>query len=219
MKDNKLKCQIAAGILLIVVGISLLLNDYILERREKVFSDMNLALSEIEKQDEELVSQIEDTTEVEENGNDTETDNDYNDDINYDYEPYLGTLEITKIGFYKGFYDKNSSLNNVKFNLKFLDVSSYPSEDRGNVIIIGHSGNYSNSYFGNLYKLSIGDSASIYYNNRKYNYKIVNIYNEYKDGTVTIYRDERKSCLTLITCTKDDEEDQTIYIFELESVE
>ena len=219
MKDNKLKCQIAAGILLIVVGISLLLNDYILERREKVFSDMNLALSEIEKQDEELVSQIEDTTEVEENGNDTETDNDYNDDINYDYEPYLGTLEITKIGFYKGFYDKNSSLNNVKFNLKFLDVSSYPSEDRGNVIIIGHSGNYSNSYFGNLYKLSIGDSASIYYNNRKYNYKIVNIYNEYKDGTVTIYRDERKSCLTLITCTKDDEEHQTIYIFELESVE
>ena len=57
------------------------------------------------------------------------------------------------------------------------------------------------------------------YWNKKYTYKIVKIYDVTTDGTVTIYRDESKTCLTLITCTKDDETKQTIYIFELESVE
>ena len=47
----------------------------------------------------------------------------------------------------------------------------------------------------------------------------MNIYDDTKDGTVTIYRDESKTCLTLITCTKDDETKQTIYILELEIVE
>ena len=59
----------------------------------------------------------------------------------------------------------------------------------------------------------------IKYNNKIYTYKIVNIYTEAKDGVVTIYRDERKSCLTLITCTKDDKTTQTIYILELESIQ
>ena len=61
--------------------------------------------------------------------------------------------------------------------------------------------------------------ASINYKNKKYNYKVVNIYNETKDGTVTIYRDETKSCLTLITCTKDDDSKQTVYILERTSIE
>ena len=129
MKNNKLKCQIAAGVLLIIIGTSLLLNDYVLEKREEVFSSMNLALSEIEKQDEEVIDEETQVTEnqeeqTEEVSDDTESTN----QDNNNYEPYLGTLEIPKINFYKGFYDKNSSLNNVKFNLKFLDVSSYPNE-------------------------------------------------------------------------------------------
>ena len=134
---------------------------------------------------------------------------------NGNYESYAGILEIPKIGFNKGFYRKESSLNNVKFNLKILDVSSYPDEDKGNVIIIGHSGNYNNSYFANLYQLHLEDTASISYNGKKYTYKIVNIYTDTKDGTVTLYRNENKSCLTLITCTKDDDTTQTIYIMEL----
>lgn len=215
MKNNRLKCQIAAGVLLIFLGSALLLNDYIKEKREEVFSTMNLALSDLsdEENQEEVNSQV-DT-----GSNEVEQEEEVSNDTENNYEPYLGTLEIKKINFYKGFYDKTSSLNNVKFNLKFLDVSSYPNEDKGNVIIIGHSGNYNNSYFANLYQLELGDVASIYYNDKKYNYKIVNIYNEYKDGTVTIYRDERKNCLTLITCTKDDNEHQTVYIFELVNVE
>ena len=130
------------------------------------------------------------------------------------YEYYIATLEIPKIDFSRGFYDKSSSLNKLYTNIKMLNESSYPDEDNGNVIIAGHSGNYFNSYFGNLWKLSIGDVAYINYKNIKYEYKIVNIYTEAKDGDVLIKRNPNKSVLTLITCTKDDETTQTIYILE-----
>ena len=53
---------------------------------------------------------------------------------------------------------------------------------------------------------------------KKYTYKIVNIYNEEKTGMIKIIRDSEKTILTLITCTKDDEYHQTIYIAELEGV-
>lgn len=214
MEDNKLRYKITLGVLLVLVGILLLFNNSILDKREEVFSEMNLELTELlsneEEKEEEKEEQEVETEEVVEEKPKIE-------DI--DYESYAGILDIPKIGFSKGFYRKESSLNNVKFNLKILPDSSYPDQDKGNVIIIGHSGNYSNSYFGNLYKLVVGDMASINYMGNKYNYKVVDIYTDNKDGTVTIYRNENKSCLTLITCTKDDETTQTIYIFELVNVE
>ncbi|MCI6266911.1 MAG: sortase [Erysipelotrichaceae bacterium] len=213
MDKRNLKTRIFIGVILVGIGLSFLINDFLVERRERVFSSMNLELTELmladtnQEQNEvstpTVTAQEEITPEPQPS----------------DYETYIGILEIPKIGFSKGFYKKESSLNNVKFNLKILPQSNYPDEDKGNVIIIGHSGNYSNSYFGNLYQLETGDTASISYNNKKYIYKIVNIYTDIKDGTVTIYRDETKSCLTLITCTKDDETTQTIYILERISVE
>lgn len=215
MKSSKLKREIATGVVLIIIGIALLLNNYIVDKREEVFSSMNLELSEVVP---ELMNQEESTEETQEEVVEEEEEKN-SDDTGEKYESYVGTLKIDKIGFEKGFYGKGSSLNNVKFNIKILDVSSYPDERSGNVIIIGHSGNYSNSYFGNLYQLNVGDTASITYDNKKYTYKIVNIYKDKKDGTVTIYRDESKSTLTLITCTKDDSTTQTIYISELVSIE
>ena len=196
MKNKNLKLTIASGVLLIILGITLMLSNYISDKREQVFSAMNLSLSELDDKKQEEPQNTEENKE-EENSSDTEENNN-------NYETYIGTLEIKKIGLYRGFYSKDSPLNNVKINLKILDVSAYPDEENGNVIIIGHSGNYSNSYFANLYQLQLGDIASIYYNNKKYNYKIDNIYTDEKDGTVTIYRDDTKNTLTLITCTKDD---------------
>lgn len=216
MSVEKLRRKVLFSLILILVGISLLLNDYVVAKREKVFSATNLELTEIQKE-EEKSKKLEEAKKTEENKTSTETVE--NNTSNGDYETYAGILEIPKINFNKGFYRKDSSLNNVKFNLKILDSSSYPDEKNGNTIIIGHSGNYSNSYFANLYQLVVGDTASIRYGDKKYHYKVVNIYDDIKDGTVTIYRDESKTCLTLITCTKDDETKQTIYIFELESVE
>lgn len=215
MNTKKLKNKVLLCLILIVIGISLLLNDYVVAKREKVFSATNLELTELLKEEKEAEAKKQEEAKKEEQPVQTPQPV----ATNNDYETYAGILEIPKINFNKGFYQKESSLNNVKFNLKILDSSSYPDEKNGNTIIIGHSGNYSNSYFGNLYQLVVGDTATITYQNKKYTYKIVNIYDDTKDGTVTIYRDESKTCLTLITCTKDDETKQTIYIFELESVE
>lgn len=100
-----------------------------------------------------------------------------------------------------------------------MPESNYPDTESGNLIIAGHSGNYNNSYFANLYLLELGDTINIHYNNKNYVYKIDKIYNEEKTGRVRILRNKSKTTLTLITCTKDDNYHQTIYIAYLISVE
>lgn len=209
MKKNKY--QIAAGVILVISGTLVFLTDYIKEKRDVVFSEMNLVLSSFNNED----SIIENT----ENISDDVTEEEKKEISTYTYEDYLGVIDIPKIGLYKGFYNKNSSLNNVKFNLYVLPESNNPDIDGGNLIIAGHSGNYNNSYFGNLYKLEINDTIIIHYNNLKYVYKIDNIYNEEKNGTVRIFRNSNKTTLTLITCTKDDDYHQTIYISYLVNIE
>ena len=219
---NKVKILITTGVMLMTIGITLLFKDYVGYKRDMVFSDMNLALSEISRSElEEEISSTEENTQVDSNTESsdiTSTDNQVSNEVtNVDtnYEYYIAELEIPKINFRKGFYKKESSLNTLINNIKILPESSYPDQDKGNVIIAGHSGNYTNSYFANLYQLVVGDMAYIYYNNVKYSYRIVSIYDVLKTGTVNIYRDSNKSTMTLITCTKDDDEHQTIYILEL----
>ena len=207
MKKNNLKFQVAAGVILIISGIPLLLSNYIKEKRDVVFSEMNLALSEINTRD---IENDEEEPAVEEPTEEVKEDNN-----NYTYEEYLGVLDIPKINFYKGFYSKTSSLNNVKFNLFVLKESDYPDVVNGNLIIAGHSGNYNNSYFNDLYKLSIDDTVTVHYQGKDYTYKIIKIYNEKKTGTVRILRNKNKTSLTLITCTNGDNYHQTIYIAEL----
>lgn len=207
MKNN-LKFQVAAGVILIISGIPLLLSNYIKEKRDVVFSQMNLALSEIN------MSEITNNEEVEEPVAEEPTE-EVKEDNNYTYEEYLGILDIPKINFYKGFYSKTSNLNNVQFNLFVLKESDYPDVVNGNLIIAGHSGNYNNSYFANLYMLDLEDTITVHYQGKDYTYKITKIYNEEKTGTVRILRNRNKTSLTLITCTKDDDYHQTIYIAEL----
>ena len=207
MKKNNLKFQVAAGVILIISGIPLLLSNYIKEKRDVVFSEMNLALSEINTRD---IENDGEESAVEEPTEEVKEDNN-----NYTYEEYLGVLDIPKINFYKGFYSKTSSLNNVQFNLFVLKESDYPDVVNGNLIIAGHSGNYNNSYFNDLYKLSIDDTVTVHYQGKDYAYKITKIYNEKKTGTVRILRNRNKTSLTLITCTNGDNYHQTIYIAEL----
>lgn len=211
MKNN-LKLQVTAGVILIIGGIPLLLSNYIKEKRDVVFSEMNLALSEVNINTIYNDEQEEDNTE-EELSEEVEVKEEVKEE--YTYEEYLGIVDIPKINLYKGFYSKTSNLNNVKFNLFVLKESDYPDVTNGNLIIAGHSGNYNNSYFANLYKLEINDTIIIHYNGKNYTYNITKIYNEEKTGTVRILRDRNKTSLTLITCTKDDKYHQTIYIAEL----
>lgn len=212
MKKINFKYQVAAGVILIIAGTLALLSNYIKEKRDVVFSNMNLALSSI---NDTVTNNIDEENQIIANENPEEESSSSTVNTDYAYEKYIGIIEINKINLYKGFYAKDSNLNNVKFNLYVLPESSYPDVEKGNLIIAGHSGNYNNSYFANLYKLSVDDTINIYYNNIKYIYKIYKIYDEEKTGTVRILRDREKTSLTLITCTKDDDYHQTVYIAEL----
>lgn len=131
---------------------------------------------------------------------------------------YIGYLNIPKINLIKGFLDKRSTENDVEKNILVVEGSSYPDIDKGNLILAGHSGTGWKAFFNDLYKLNKGDVAYVTYKNKKYTYKIVNIYTQPKIGTIAIYRNYNKTTLTLVTCTNDDSTTQTIYIAELQEI-
>ena len=132
---------------------------------------------------------------------------------------YIGYLSIPKINLKKGFLDKRSPDNDVEKNILVVEGSSYPTKDKGNLILAGHSGTGWKAFFNDLYKLNKGDQAIVTYKGKIYNYKITNIYTQPKVGKIAIYRNYDKTTLTLITCTNHDSTTQTIYIAELESIE
>ena len=136
----------------------------------------------------------------------------YNDD-------YIGYLNIPKINLTKGFVDKRSSENDVEKNILVVEGSNYPNVKKGNLILAGHSGTGWKAFFNDLQQLTNGDVIYVTYKNKKYKYKIVNIYKQSKVGRIAIYRNYDKTTLTLITCTNNDSTTQTIYIAELISVE
>jgi len=75
-----------------------------------------------------------------------------------------------------------------------------PDQEYGNVMIAGHAGTSRISFFGKLNKLVVGDSVSIDYKGKEYNYKVVKIYDIDKTGTAKILKEENTTTLTLITC-------------------
>jgi len=184
---------------LIIFGICILLSNYISGKIDLVYENFNID-SFVEEQDEKYTEEIASSEAVKKL-----TENQAN---------YLGLLEIDKIGLSRGFYSKESNLNNVNRNVTILEASDYPDKVGGNVIFAAHSGSSYLGFFKHLYKLDIGDTARITYKGKKYNYKITKIYYENKDGDIAIQRNKNKSTLTLITCTKDDNTKQTVYILE-----
>lgn len=195
------------GSLLIFMGVISLSWNYLVKVREGLFADMKIAMM--------------DTPEpVNPNGNDNITPdviNEYNGENTYtiDYSSYLGILEIPKIRLKRGFYGVDSRYNNIKYNVAMVEGTDLPDVPQGNLILMAHSGDSYISFFAYLYKLEIGDDCYVTYNGGSYHYQIVNIYEVVKNGVVSIRRDKSKNTLTLITCTKDNNETQTIYIAEL----
>jgi len=76
----------------------------------------------------------------------------------------------------------------------------------GNVIIAGHSGSSTVSYFKNLYNLDIGDLIYLEYDNDVYKYKIDNKYLVKKTGNIEIIRDTNTKVVTLVTCYGNDKQ-------------
>lgn len=217
-KINLRKSQILIiGSFLVFVGIIFLSWNFFITLRDEVYSDLKLdvllkddvkeltvaEIPEVENIPAEEEQIVEEPVVVQE---------EIPEPINYD--KYLGVLEIPKIGLKRGFYGIGNRYNSINYNVTMADVSDLPDVDKGNLILMAHSGDAYISYFAYLWRMNVGDYAYVTYNKVKYTYQIVNIYEVPKVGYVTINRDYNKTCLTLITCTKDKDDAQTVYILE-----
>lgn len=224
MEDKTLKIKITIGVLLVFIGIIIISWDYLLEKKNQVYDTMYYEIaslpSYIEDQEkyekEKIEEQINDIKNNEKKDNNSTDNNDKNNSstTSSSKDDYLGRLMIPKINFNRSFYKIDSVYNDVDKNIQVMKGSSLPDVDGGNLIIAGHSGNVWFSFFKNLYKLKKGNNAYVYYNDTKYTYKVVDIYNVKKNGKVTVKRDRTKRTMTLITCTKNSKTLQTVYILE-----
>lgn len=209
---NKRNSVVFLGVTLIVIGIFVLANNYFNEKIDNAYSYMNNLLLE-----EEVYEMQEEVDNIEESASSfPKEEGEENSDPYLSY--YIGNLEIPKINLSRGFLSMDSPYNHVDRNIQIIKGSTYPDVAKGNFILAAHSGNSYLSYFHNLYKLSKGDMAYINYQNKRYSYKIVNIYEQAKTGKIAIYRDANKTTLTLVTCTRNKSDKQTVYILELQDI-
>jgi sortase A len=198
-KLNKIKSLLLLiGSLLIIISLSILSYKFLIDYKDNKIEQKNL--DNFYKEQEELKENIEDNF----SNNEKEIKVDSN---------YIAVLKIDKINLEKGLYEIGSTLNNVDYNIEILKTSNMPNIENGNLILAGHNGYLSTSYFRNLYKLEASDNVSIFYNGYEYKYKVINTYKVEKTGTVKIVRNKNKTTLTLITCSGDNE--QLVVICEL----
>ena len=209
--NNKIKKShiLLIGSLFVFIGITALSWDYLVRIKSDIYEDMRIAMMDIpvDEKEEEVIEDVPVVEKVEKK----------EDNNNYviDYSKYFGVLEIPKIGLKRGFYNTDSKYNNIQYNVTMIGGSQLPDVQNGNLILMAHSGDAYISYFAYLWMLGGGDHAYVTYNGRKYDYQVVNIYTVPKTGVAVIRRNLDRTTLTLITCTKDDDSSQTVYILEL----
>lgn len=181
------KSIITLGIILIIIGSFLLTLKYIYYHYQN-------------KQDEKMVETFfekhEETTLPEESQENVEEEK-QEEIINYNY---IAVLEIPSISLKRGLVDKHSIYNDVNRNIEILQESDMPDVENGNLILASHSGSSNVSFFRNLRNVNMSDLINIFYNNVKYVYEVTNIYEEDKDGDISIQRDKKTTTLTLTTC-------------------
>ena len=207
-KVQKSQILLLGSLLIFLGGISLSYN-FIKSLKEDVFEDMKQLMvqdSPSKNNSDSSNIPIEEQTENNGSNNVVRTEN---------FDKYLGILEIPKIRLKKGFYNVDSRYNSIQYNVTVIQGSTFPDVAGGNLMLMAHSGTAYISYFRYLYKLQVGDMAYVTYGGNKYQYRIVNIYNVDKTGSVTIQRNFDVTTLTLITCTYNDDTKQTVYIAEL----
>ncbi len=117
-------------------------------------------------------------------------------------ENYVGIVEIPIIDVKVGFFSKENQLNSVEYGIEVIKNSEMPCEV-GNLILASHSGTSSISYFKNIHRLKKGDYIYIYYKNIKHIYQVTLIYEEEKNGSISLPKVEQNSLLTLTTCKGD----------------
>ena len=211
-KNRNIKSQLfKVGFFFLIVGILVIASTPLNILKGEVFEEMRLAIFQSNINSENTTISDVNTENLTVTTENTVVAKENDKKANYSY---IGQLSIPKIKLKRGFVSKESKYNNIEYNVTIANEANYPDVPMGNFILMAHSGNAYISFFDKLYKLEIGDEASVSYNAVTYNYRLTNIYNQAKTGTVAIYRNQNIKTLTLITCTRNDDYNQTIYIFE-----
>lgn len=209
-KDKK----IIISIIIVIIGLIILCSEYFNSKKIAVYDYMNeLYYTKENIETEEIIEENNKEEDSEENNTS------YKFNIKEDENIYIGYLSIPDINLKKGFTKKESKYNTISKNIQILSASDYPDKENGNVIFAAHSGNSSVSYFNKLYLLNKDSLVYVTYNNVTYTYKITDIYTVKKNGEIEIKSNKNKSNITLITCTKNDNTTQTVYLGELISKE
>ena len=120
----------------------------------------------------------------------------------YNTNEYIGYLKIPKIDMDLGFYDYDNPLNNVEYNIEFIDTHVPDT-----YLIAAHSGVGKKAYFNDLAKLAIDDDIYLELHDKNMHYKVIDITRTVKNGEV--YISNSSGFLYLTTC------DQTIKGYQL----
>ena len=187
-EKNKKSWLVIIGFLLVFSGLCLIIYHFV--SNKQIVNQEEDAIKEFYIQEQEIIKKDESTEEPKEEKEVKEQKK----------IEYIAVLKIPKINLVRGLVDPNSYLNNISYNVAFLDNSAMPDKENGNVILAAHSGTARISYFRNLDKLIIGDEVTIDYKSITYRYKVVSIYDIEKTGTAKIVRNKDISTLTLVTC-------------------
>ncbi len=210
IKNIKKSQILLFGSLLIFIGFIAISWNSLLSLKDEIYSDMLISFSDTTKVEEVSAPISNEVVSMDKKKKKTKK-------VTYapiDYSKYLGVLRIPKIYLKRGFYNTDSRYNDIQYNVTLLKGSNMPTTQGGNLVLIAHSGDAWISYFEKLYKLKVGDVAYIDYKGNTYKYTIKKIYTVPKNGYVSIYRNYKKTTLTLITCTKGSDTKQTVYICE-----
>ena len=198
------------GSLLAIIGIFFLSANHLRQLKNEVFSKMQLSMIDNSNDIDVLVEDIPEVKEKDKRDKPVKKE----EEKEIDYSKYTGILEIPRISLKRGFYNVGHRYNDIEHNVTVISGSSMPDVVNGNLMLMAHSGDAYISFFAFLYRLKVGDLAYVTYNGNKYKYQIVNIYNIPKNGSLVVTRNMDRTTLTMVTCTKDSETEQTVYIAE-----
>lgn len=120
----------------------------------------------------------------------------------YNTNEYIGYLKIPKIDMNLGFYDYDNPLNDVEYNIEFIDTHVTDT-----YLIAAHSGVGQKAYFNDLANLNIDDDIYLELYDKNMQYKVIDITSTIKNGEV--YINNSPGFLYLTTC------DQTIKGYQL----
>lgn len=118
-------------------------------------------------------------------------------------EDIIGTLTIKKLNLSNDIYNIDNPHNNVDENVTILN------DDINLIVLAAHSGPGYIAFFDDLDKLKIDDTINLKYKNKEYIYKIINIEEQAKDGTIEINKTDNQR-LILTTCSKKDKKKQLV---------